>query len=90
MSTMTENGTTTSATADQAEVDQLTERLSNLEKAQAVQAATQAGAEATQAATLAGAQATQAAAHAGTWSTMAAGAVALVVGMFLGVTITRG
>jgi hypothetical protein len=85
MSTMTENGTTTSA--DQ---DDLGQRLSDLEKAQAVQAATQAGAQATQAATLAGAQATQAAAHAGTWSTMAAGAVALVVGMFLGVTITRG
>jgi hypothetical protein len=90
MSTITENGTTTSATADQADVDQLTQRLSNLEKAQAVQAATHAGTEATQAATLSGAQATQAAAHAGTWATMAAGAVALVVGMFLGVTITRG
>jgi hypothetical protein len=65
------------------------QRLSQLEKAQAVQAATQAGAEATQAATQAGAQATQAAAHAGTWATMAAGSVALVVGMFLGMSIAR-
>jgi hypothetical protein len=65
------------------------QRLSELEKAQAVQAATHAGAEATQAATLAGAQSTQAAAHAGTWATMAAGSVALVVGMFLGLTIGR-
>jgi ElaB/YqjD/DUF883 family membrane-anchored ribosome-binding protein len=65
------------------------QRVSALETAQAVQAATQAGAEATQAATQAGAQATQAAAHAGTWATMAAGSVALVVGMFLGITIGR-
>jgi ElaB/YqjD/DUF883 family membrane-anchored ribosome-binding protein len=68
---------------------ELAQRVSELEKAQAVQAATQAGAEATQAATQAGAQATQAAAHAGTWATMAAGSVALVVGMFLGLTIGR-
>jgi hypothetical protein len=67
----------------------IAQRVSELEKAQAVQAATQAGAEATQAATQAGAQATQAAAHAGTWATMAAGSVALVVGMFLGLTIGR-
>ena len=86
MSTMMENGTATS-TPDQ---NDLAQRLSDLEKAQAVQATTQAGAEATQAATLAGAQATQAAAHAGTWSTMGAGAIALVVGIFLGVTISRG
>jgi ElaB/YqjD/DUF883 family membrane-anchored ribosome-binding protein len=67
----------------------LTQRVSELEKAQAVQAATQAGAEATQAAAQAGAQATQAAAHAGTWATMGAGSVALVVGMFLGLAIGR-
>jgi len=66
----------------------LAQRVSELEKAQAVQAATQAGAEATQAATQAGAQATQAAAHAGTWA-MGAGSVALVVGMFLGLAIGR-
>ena len=69
--------------------DDVAQRLFELEKAQAVQAATQAGAEATQAATQAGAHATQAAAHAGTWATMAAGSVALVVGMFLGLTIGR-
>jgi len=45
--------------------------------------------QATQAATLAGAQATQAAAHAGTWSTMSAGAGGLIVGIFLGMAITR-
>jgi ElaB/YqjD/DUF883 family membrane-anchored ribosome-binding protein len=82
MSTMmSENGTTTT--------DEVTKRVENLEKTQAVQAATQAGAEATQAATLAGAQTTQAAAHAGTWTTMAAGSVALIVGMFLGLTINK-
>jgi precorrin-6x reductase len=78
-SVMTENGTTDTA--------ELAQRLDALEKAQAVQAATEAGAQATQAATLAGAQATQAAAHAGTWTTMAAGSVALIVGMLLGLTI---
>jgi len=83
MSTMmSENGTTTTD-------DEVTKRVENLEKTLAVQAATQAGAEATQAATLAGAQATQAAAHAGTWTTMAAGSVALIVGMFLGLTINK-
>lgn len=82
MSTMmTDNGTATA--------DDVSKRVENLEKAQAVQAATQAGAEATQAATLAGAQATQAAAHAGTWTTMAAGSIALIVGMFLGLTISK-
>ena len=81
MTMMTENGTT-----DTVEVAQ---RIEALEKAQAVQAATEAGAQATQAATLAGAQATQAAAHAGTWATMAAGSIALIVGMFLGLTIAN-
>ena len=82
MSTMmTDNGTTTT--------DDVSKRIDDLEKAQAVQAATQAGAEATQAATLAGAQSTQAAAHAGTWTTMAAGSIALIVGMFLGLTISK-
>jgi precorrin-6x reductase len=81
MSMMTENGTT-----DTRDVSQ---RLDALEKAQAVQAATESGAQATQAATLSGAQATQAAAHAGTWATMAAGSIALIVGMFLGLTIAN-
>jgi hypothetical protein len=83
MSMTVENGSETTTQSDVAE------RISQLEKAQAVQAATQAGAEATQAATLAGAQSTQAAAHAGTWATMAAGSIALVVGMFLGATLKR-
>jgi hypothetical protein len=65
------------------------ERLSALEKAQAVQAATQAGAEATQAATQAGKTATQAAAQAGTVGTMAAGAIGLIVGIFLGIAIAK-
>jgi hypothetical protein len=64
MSMMTENGTTDTEVAS---------RIEALEKAQAVQAATEAGAQATQATTLAGAQTTQAAAHVGTWATMAAG-----------------
>jgi hypothetical protein len=84
MSMMTESDTTT-----QNGGDDFGKRVSELEKAQAVQAATQAGAEATQAAAMSGAQATQAAAHAGTWATMAAGSIALVVGIFLGVTIAK-
>jgi ElaB/YqjD/DUF883 family membrane-anchored ribosome-binding protein len=55
----------------------LQKRIEQLEKTQAVDAATQAGAHATQAAT-----------HAGTWSTMLAGGVGLVVGMFLALTIS--
>jgi ElaB/YqjD/DUF883 family membrane-anchored ribosome-binding protein len=55
----------------------LQKRIEQLEKAQPVDAATQAGAHATQAAT-----------HAGTWSTMLAGGVGLVVGMFLALTIS--
>ena len=55
----------------------LQKRIEQLEKTQAVEAATQAGAHATQAAT-----------HAGTWSTMLAGGVGLVVGMFLALTLT--
>jgi hypothetical protein len=81
MSMMTDNGTT-----DTLEVAQ---RIEALGKAQAVQAATDAAAQATQAATLAGAQSTQAAAHAGTWAMMAAGSIALIVGMFLGLSISR-
>ncbi|MDX6592802.1 MAG: hypothetical protein QOJ13_1998 [Gaiellales bacterium] len=83
MSMTMEDGSQTTTQED------MGQRMSALEKAQAVQAATQAGAEATQAATLAGAQSTQAAAHAGTWATMAAGSIALVVGIFLGVTIAK-
>lgn len=42
-----------------------------------------------QAATQAGAHATQAAAHAGTWAAMIAGGAGIVVGMFLGIALTR-
>lgn len=56
---------------------------------QATQAATQAGAQATQAATQAGQAATTAAAQAGLASTVAAGAVAFVVGVFMGMAIAR-
>lgn len=52
--------------------------------AEATQTATFAGSQATQAAVTAGAQATQAAATAGLMATVAAGFVALVVGLFLG------
>jgi ElaB/YqjD/DUF883 family membrane-anchored ribosome-binding protein len=54
------------------------ERLNELEKAQAVEAASNAGAHAT-----------QAAAHAGTWAAIAAGAAGLVVGMLLGALFTN-
>jgi|tagenome__1003787_1003787.scaffolds.fasta_scaffold19314592_2 hypothetical protein len=57
--------------------DDIGKRVSDLEKALGVQAATQAGAHATQAAT-----------QAGTWSTMLAGGAGLVVGMFLCLALT--
>lgn len=60
------------------ELTKLHEQVKGLEVSQAGQAAT-----------LAGAQMTQATAQAGTWSTMAAGAGGLVVGMFLGLAISR-
>lgn len=44
---------------------------------------------AVQEATLAGAQSTQAAAHSGTWSVMVAGAVAWVVGVFMGIAVSK-
>jgi hypothetical protein len=59
------------------EGDDIGKRVSELEKAVEVQAATEAGARATQAAT-----------HAGTWSTMLAGGAGLVVGMFLCLALT--
>jgi hypothetical protein len=63
--------------------------LQKLEKAQAVQAATQVGAQATQAATQAGGMATMAATQAGTAAAVAAGGIGLVVGMFLGLAIVH-
>jgi hypothetical protein len=78
----------------------LEERVHGLETAQAVQAATQAGAEATQSAAMAGMTstnaavqagnvATSAAMHAGTWATMGAGAAGLIIGIFLGIVLDR-
>jgi len=54
----------------------LEQEVQKLRKDMEVQAATEAGANATQAAT-----------HAGTWSAMIAGAVGVVVGMFMGITL---
>ena len=64
--------------SSQGDMEKVEDKLRELEVAQA-----------TQAAMLAGAQTTQAAAHAGTWSTMLAGAAGLVVGMFLGIGLSR-
>jgi hypothetical protein len=69
--------------------DKLVERIHALEVAQATQAATQAGSVATLTATQTGAVATGAAAQAGTVATMAAGSIALIVGLFLGLAISR-
>lgn len=65
------------------------QEIEDLKKAQAVQAATEAGAQATQAAATAGAQATQAAATAGLGVAVASGAAGLVAGMLLGSLFTR-
>jgi len=69
--------------------DDLREKVQELEKAQATQAATTAGMESTQAAVTAGMQATQAAAQAGTWAVMIAGSAGLFVGIFLGVATAK-
>lgn len=71
------------------ETAELESKVHELEKALAVQEATQAGAQATQAATQAGMTSTLSAAHAGTWSVMGAGSVALLVGLFLGMAVAR-
>jgi hypothetical protein len=66
---------------------EIVERLHAVEVGQASGAATLAGAQATQAASQAGTMTTTTAMHAGTLMTMAAGSVALIVGIFLGITI---
>jgi hypothetical protein len=66
---------------------EIVERLHAVEVAQATGAATLAGAQATQAAAQAGTTATTAAMQAGNVAMVAAGSVALVVGIFLGITI---
>ena len=68
---------------------EIQERIHALETAQAVQAATTAGMEATQAAVQAGMASTAAAAQAGNMAVMAVGSVSLIIGMFLGLTISR-
>jgi hypothetical protein len=60
------------------EMTKLQEQVKGLEVSQAGQAAT-----------IAGAQMTQATAQAGTWSTMAAGMGGFIIGIFLGIAITR-
>lgn len=67
----------------------LEEKVEEQEKAQAVQAATQAGAQATQGAVQAGQAATSAASVAGLAAASVAGAVGLVVGIFLGLAIAK-
>ena len=78
------------------ENDESLERIHSLEVAQATaageaatQAATQAGAMSTQAATQAGAATTQAASVSGLAAAVAAGAVAFVVGIFIGISVSR-
>ncbi|MFD9307247.1 hypothetical protein ACFWCB_32035 [Streptomyces sp. NPDC060048] len=71
------------------EQSELESKVQELETALAVQEATMAGAQATQAATQAGMTSTFGATHAGTWSVMVTGSVALLVGIFLGMAITK-
>ncbi len=69
--------------------EKLLDRIHGLETAQATQTATTAGMEATQGAVQAGNMATTTAMSAGTMTTMAAGSVGLIVGIFLGLAISR-
>ncbi|MFD9432038.1 hypothetical protein [Streptomyces sp. NPDC060002] len=71
------------------EQSELESKIQTLETGLAVQEAAMAGAQATQAATQAGMTSTFTATQAGTWSVMAVGSVALVVGLFLGITIAK-
>ncbi|MFE2914816.1 hypothetical protein [Kitasatospora indigofera] len=64
------------------ETAELESKVHGLETALAVQEANLAGAQASMSSTFA-------ATHTGTWSVMVAGSVALVVGIFLGVAITK-
>ena len=67
----------------------LQDRIHALETAQAVQAASTAGMQATQAAAQAGLAATTAATQVANMAVMAAGSVSLIVGIFLGLAISR-
>ncbi|MCA1709477.1 MAG: hypothetical protein LC808_41835 [Actinobacteria bacterium] len=65
------------------------ERIHKLEVAQATQAAVGAGAQATMTATQAGATATTAASVAGLGAAVASGSVGFIVGIFLGLAISK-
>ena len=69
--------------------EDLEERVHGLETAQAVQAATQAGAEATQAAAQAGTMSTMTAMNAGNLATVVSGSLGLIAGMFLAIALLR-
>jgi hypothetical protein len=69
--------------------EELLKRVESIEIAQATQEATMAGAQATQAAVQAGMSATGAAMQAGNLAAMVIGSVALVTGLFLGMTISN-
>lgn len=75
--------------SDVAEDGDIIERIHKLEVAQATQAAVGAGAEATLAATQAGAAATGAASVAGLAAAVASGAGGFIVGIFLGLAISK-
>jgi hypothetical protein len=75
-------------TMDNKEFDARSE-IEGLKIAQATQAATLAGAQATQAAVQAGMATTNAAAQAGTVAMVISGSVGAVVGLFLGLAISR-
>ena len=74
---------------DVADDSDMIERLHKLEVAQATQVAVGAGADATLAATQAGATAAGAASVAGLAAAMASGAASLIVGIFLGLAISK-
>ena len=65
------------------------DRIHGLETAQAVQAATTAGAEATQAAVHAGTWSTTTAMQAGNMAAMVAGAAGFIVGAFFGLAVAN-
>lgn len=81
--TQSQNGGTSKAGSG------LQEKIHALETAQAVQAASTAGMQATQAAAQAGLAATAAATQVANMAVMAVGSVSLIVGMFLGLAISR-
>jgi hypothetical protein len=75
--------------ASNGEFQDLRNEVETLKRDLAVQQATQAGAEATQSAAQAGQMATVTASQAGMSAAMISGFVALVVGLFLGMTVVN-